>query len=133
MILVDTSVWIDFLNQSGSKEASRFKELVRAGESLAINGIIEMEILQGIKYEKQMLMTKNFLSPFQYFPDTPKLWLDTAVEIYRGCRRSGKTVRKSIDCIIAAHALSEGLVVFHKDRDYESIKKSFRELRTLTV
>ncbi len=133
MILVDTSVWIEFFNKPNSRSASVLKELIDGKQSLAINGLVEMEILQGIRSDKQLLLMQRMLKPYQYFPELPKDWLDEAVSIYRKCRSSGVTIRKSVDCIIAANALAHDMTVFHKDRDFEQIRKSFPGLSTLTA
>lgn len=133
MILVDTSIWIDFFNAPTSPVSRRLRELIEGREALAINGLIEMEILQGIRSDQKMYLVARMLKPYQYFPEVPRSWLERAAEIFRVCRRKGHTVRKSIDCIIAASALENGLTLMHKDRDFRSIQACFRNLDLLEV
>ena len=68
MIIVDTSVWIDFFNDVNSKQSRILEDLLLNDDSLCINGLIEMEILQGIRNETQFVKLKKYLQPFQYFP-----------------------------------------------------------------
>ena len=57
---------------------------------------------------------------------------ETAAELHRTCRRKGETVRKLIDCLIAAVAIREGVMVLHNDRDFEVLARHTR-LRTEPV
>jgi predicted nucleic acid-binding protein len=122
MILVDTSVWIDFLIGADSRERHILHDLIENEEDIAITGIILTEILQGIKDEKLYATTREYLLEFpRYEPRSADTFINAA-SIFRKCRKKGQTIRSTVDCIIAAIALENDLIILHKDRDYEIIK-----------
>ncbi len=122
MILVDTSVWVDFLRGVNSRERRTLHRLIEDEEDIAITGIILTEILQGIKEDKDFQTLKDYLLEFPlYSPKAPETYL-RAAGIYRDCRKRGKTVRKTVDCIIAAIAMENGLALLHKDSDFDHIE-----------
>jgi hypothetical protein len=132
MILVDTSVWIDFLNGTGSRQRRTLHRLIEEEEDISITEIILTEILQGVKNEKDFkVLKKQFLEFPIYKPSGTDTYLEAA-QIYRSCRKKGKTVRKTIDCIIAAVCIENGLTLLHKDGDFDMIKSctSLKVLRT---
>ena len=121
MILVDTSVWIDFFDHPDSLYAKELARLIDKNEELCLTQINVTEILQGIKEEKMFEEIKGYL---MQFPIVQARGLETyiqAANIYRSCRKMGKTVAKTIDAIIAAVALENSLWVFHRDKDFDSI------------
>lgn len=121
MILVDTSVWIDFFRGENSSERRMLHRLIEEEEEISITEIILTEILQGIREEKGFQIIKAYLLEFPiYAPKGIETYLNAA-QIYRGCRQKGKTVRKTVDCIIAAICIDNGLVLLHKDRDFNHI------------
>lgn len=122
MILVDTSVWIDFLTGADSSERQVLHKLIEEEEDISITEIILMEILQGISKDRDYMTAKNY---FLQFPIHCPKGLETylkAADIYRLCRKEGRTVRKTIDCIIAAICIENNLTLFHKDRDFDIIE-----------
>ena len=121
MILVDTSVWIDFLNGERSVHREILHRLIEDGEDVCITEIILTEILQGIKSDRDFLKVKEYLIDFPFYsPRGVETYLKAA-RIYRDCRKRGKTVRKTVDCIIAAIAIENGLTLLHKDSDFDHI------------
>ena len=122
MILVDTSVWLDFLRGEKSVQRETLHRLLENEEDIAITEIIFTEILQGIKKDKDFHATKDYLLEFPlYRPKGIETYLK-AVQIYRDCRKKGKTVRKTVDCIIAAISIENDLTLFHKDSDFDLIQ-----------
>jgi predicted nucleic acid-binding protein len=87
-----------------------------------------MEILQGIREQRQFEQVRRFLKPFRYTEGVKAEELALATTIYRTCRSKGKTIRKSIDCIIAAHAILDQHVLFSLDRDFVQISVVFPQL-----
>ena len=123
MILVDTSVWVDFLRGANSPQRRTLHRLIEEEEDIAITEIILTEILQGIKEDKDFQIIKDYLLEFPiHRPKGIETYLKAA-QIYRDCRKSGKTVRKTVDCIIAAICLENGLTLFHKDSDFDIIEE----------
>jgi len=132
LILVDTSVWIDFLNGVNSRTRRTLHKLLEEEEDIAITEIILTEILQGVKEDKDFKKLKDYLLEFPiYSPSGTNTYLKAA-EIYRTCRKKGKTVRKTVDCIIAAICIENSLTLLHKDRDFGAIE-SCHKLKCLKV
>jgi len=121
MILVDTSVWVDLLRGVDSPSCRQLRRLIEAEEDLALTGIVITEILQGIAKEREFQMIRDHLLEFPVFePKGVETYL-TAAGIFRECRRKGKTVRKTVDCIIAAVCLENDLILLHQDADFDRI------------
>lgn len=132
MILVDTSVWIDFFNGANSKERHVLHRMIEGEEDIAITEIILTEILQGIHDEENVKPVKKLLLEFHLQkPKGTETYLKAA-EIYRTCRKKGKTIRATVDCIIAAVCMESGFLLFHKDRDF-SIMEKYAGLRVLKI
>lgn len=130
MILVDTSVWIDFLSSNPSPQSAVLHNLIENEEDIAITEIILTEILQGIREDRNYDGMKNYLLEFPIFrPRGLQTYLD-AVRIYRNCRKHGKTIRKTVDCIISAICIENNLTLLHRDSDFEIIEK-FAGLRVV--
>lgn len=123
MILVDTSVWIDFLNGANSKERHTLHRLIEEEEDISITEIILTEILQGIKDDENFKRVKDYLLAFPLQrPKGTETYLKAA-GIYRDCRKKGKTVRKTVDCIIAAICIENNLILLHKDSDFDVMEE----------
>ncbi len=123
MILVDTSVWIDFLRGENSPQRRMLHKLVEDEEEISIAGIVLTEILQGIRADAEFRTIRDY---FREIPVFEPKGIDTYVEaarIYRVCRKNGKTIRSTVDCVIAAICLENDLFVLHKDRDYNIIQE----------
>ncbi|CAI2716873.1 type II toxin-antitoxin system VapC family toxin [Nitrospina watsonii] len=121
MILVDTSVWVDFLKGADSRERRALRRLIEEEADLALTGIILTETLQGIREDKDFNKVKESLLAFPLCqPKDFETYLKAA-QIYRDCRKQGKTVRKTVDCLIAAICLEHDLILFHKDRNFDHI------------
>ena len=122
MILVDTSVWIDFLRGGKSVYRDTLHKFIEEEQDIAITEIILTEILQGIRKDKDFQSVKSYLLEFPiYSPVSPDSYL-RAAGIYRDCRKRGKTVRKTVDCIIAAVCIEKNLTLFHNDTDFDLIE-----------
>jgi hypothetical protein len=123
MILVDTSVWIDFLAGREIPHRHILRQLIEKEEDIGITEIILTEILQGIKDDAVYETTKSYLLEFPIIrPKGIETYL-AASEIFRKCRKHGRTVRKTVDCIIAAITQENGLTLFHNDNDFAIIEK----------
>jgi len=124
MILVDTSVWIDFLRGTDSPERLILHTLIENKEDISISEIILTECLQGVKNESEFRSLKGLLQEFPiYKPKGIETYI-SAAQIYRKCRKKGKTVRRTIDCIIEAICLENDLAILHKDSDFDIIAQS---------
>ena len=128
MILVDTSVWIDFLRGTGSKYQRALHQLIEKGESISIADIILTEILQGIKSDKDFKRTKDYLLAFPLYSLKDVDSYVEAARLYRACRKRGLTIRRPIDCMIARIAIENHLILFHNDRDFDAIANATNQL-----
>ncbi len=133
MILVDTSVWIEFLKGTGSKYQSILHQLIADGEDIGVTGINVTEILQGIGPDKSYRAVKKDLANLQVFLPEKKETFNKAAAIYRECRKKGKTLKGSISCLISAIAIKNNLALFHKDKDFDVIAEVTGELRIYKV
>ena len=124
MVLVDSSVWIDWLRGSDT-DAVRFVQAREGQEDLALTQMIYLEVLQGVSSERQFAVTQKILGA-----QTMLLPLDeletfaAAAQLYRQARQLGLTIRKSTDCLIAAIALEQGALLVHNDRDFLALAQS---------
>ncbi len=118
MILLDTSAWVEFLRDTGSPVCLRVDELL--GEEIATCHPIRMEVLAGARDEQHLEGLRGLLARAAVLETSPVDY-ETAAALYRTCRRRGETVRKLIDCLIAAHAIREGVAVLHADSDFDRL------------
>ncbi len=123
MILVDTSVWIDFFSAKELPQVVKLESLLSDEADIAICGIIMTEILQGIADDKQFRRVFDYLQPLIQLPLSDDIYLETA-RLYRNLRKKGITIRKTNDCIIAATALKYECCLLHNNRDFDLIAKS---------
>ncbi len=122
MILVDTSVWIDLLEGADSVHRHAIHRLIADERDVAIADIALTEVLQGIGDEQVFRATKRYLLEFPiYRPNGVDTYV-SAAQIYRDCRKSGRTVRSTVNCIIAAICLENDLTLLHRDRDFGAIE-----------
>ena len=115
MILVDTSAWIEFLRDSASPVCERVEEVL--AQRIAVADPVRMEVLAGARNEQHLVNLKRLLARGSVFHTKP-IDYDQAAILYRQCRANGETVRKLIDCLIAAVAIRNDLVVLHQDIDF---------------
>lgn len=121
MILVDSTIWIDFLKGADSIFRKKLRQLIEQEEDVCLTTIHLTEILQGIKSEIEFEQTKRYLLTFPIFLSKDIHTYIHAARIYRICRQRGKAVRKTVDCLIAAVAIENDLTLLHNDRDFDKI------------
>lgn len=126
MILIDTSAWVEFLRDTGSSVSGAVDELL--ADDIAICDAIAMEVLAGARDETHLVDLRGLLARASVIPTTPADY-EAAAALYRVCRRRGETVRKLIDCLIAAVAIKAGAVVLHADADFIALAR-LTELET---
>lgn len=124
MVLVDTSVWIDFFSARPEPHVNTFETLIADRQDICICGIILTEILQGIRNDTEFRKTRKMLGNLIYLPIAYDDYMRSA-QIYRHLRRKGITIRKSMDCMIAAVALAHDVFLLHNDKDFFPIETHF--------
>ncbi len=126
MVIVDTSIWIDFFQNEESVYQDKLENLIKDNNRAAVCGIILQEILQGIKDNQSYELTKQRLVMLP-FVDTDKETYLYASSLYRTLRSKGVTI-PPVDVTIAAIAIKNKFPVFTDDKHFETIKK-YSELK----
>ncbi len=128
MILVDTSVWIDYFRGTDSVHRHALHNLIEEEEDICLADIIMAEILQGIRSDKQFVSARDYLLDFPIYSLEGIDSYVSVAQIYRLCRKKGITIRGITDCLIVQIAIENGLILLHKDRDFDSIAGIVKDL-----
>ena len=120
MILIDTSAWIEFLRDTGSPVCERVEDTL-AGE-VAVADPIRMAVLAGARDEQHLIQLRRLLARCTNFHADP-IDFEQAATLFRQCRARGETVRKLIDCLIAAIAIRNGITLLHRDADFDALQR----------
>ena len=124
MVIVDTSVWVDFLKGRETAGVVHLEHLLNTEVDLFTSGIIVQELLTGIQEKRIRNEVKKDLELF--ITVMPSLGTHVrAAEIFDGCRKKGITIRSIVDCLVAALAIEYDLTVLHSDRDYKWISQVY--------
>jgi predicted nucleic acid-binding protein len=120
-MIVDTSVFIEFLRGSGSRADEWLASRVSERATLVVPEVVAMELMIGTTDETTARRWRQLLQRFDLEPLAALRDSEDAAAIHRRCRRAGHTVRSLIDCQIAAVALRMDLPVAHRDHDFDVI------------
>ncbi len=124
MILIDTSVLIDFFKGTKNAGTARLDGILRRSIPFGISSVIFLEVLQGAGSKKEYDLLKSYLSTQRFYnPRDEVESFAKAAGLYMACRKKGLTVRSTIDCLIAQTAIEHNLLLLHSDKDFESIQK----------
>jgi hypothetical protein len=124
MILVDTSVLIDFFKGVKNRASNKFRSVLLQNIPFGINSFIYQEVLQGAKSEGEYEDLQKYLVTQHFFhPKEPVNSFTRAARIYFECRQKGITIRSTIDCIIAQTAIEHNLSLLHNDNDFKAMAK----------
>ena len=129
MILIDTSAWIEFLRNTGSKVCHAVDDLL--SEDFAICDPVRMEVLAGARDEYHLEKLRRLLARAIAVPTVVSDY-DDAASLFRRCRQQGETVRKLVDCLIASVAIRVGVPILHNDNDFTVLARH-TELRVYAV
>jgi predicted nucleic acid-binding protein len=122
MVLVDTTVWIDFFADRSEPHVAALQKFIEIEEDLCLCGIILAEVLQGIRSDEDYIKTKDYLDDLIFLPMRQTTFV-RAAEVYRSLRKRGVTIRKPVDCMIASVAIEHDIPLLHNDRDFDYIAK----------
>jgi predicted nucleic acid-binding protein len=122
MVLVDTTVWIDFFRGKATPEVGELERLLEKEETVCTCGVVLTEVLQGIRADADYRRTLAIFDAFLLLPMNRQTFLKAA-EMYRLLRRRGVTIRKAVDCMIAAVSIEHGVALLHNDRDFDPMEK----------
>ncbi len=123
MVLVDTTVWIDWLRGAETAAAGRLYELLDEGEA-ALAPVILQELLQGAASPQALRTLRKQFEPLPMLMPRPgtAAYADAGA-LYARCRWKGYTPRSPHDCLIAQLAIEHRVQLLHDDRDFERIAK----------
>ncbi len=128
MVIVDSTVWVDYFNGRHNAETDWLDDRLE-DERLGLTTLILCEVLQGVRDERRAAVVESELKRMEIFEAGGVERAIQAASNYRVLRRRGKTVRKTIDVLIATLCLQEGHSLLHRDRDFDP----FEELLGLSV
>ncbi|MFA5809813.1 MAG: PIN domain nuclease [Thermoleophilia bacterium] len=129
MILVDSSVWIDYFN-GGKTARTDWLDAALGSEPLIMGDIILTEVLQGFQSDKDFNTAKKLL---QTFPIMEMVGQELAIKSamnYRFLRKKGVTVRKTIDVMIGTFCIQNRIYLLHSNKDFEPMEK-YLKLKTV--
>lgn len=118
MILVDSSVWIDYFNGTVTAQTERLDGLL-GFELLAIGDLILTEVLQGFQRDRDFNDAREMLTALIVVELGGEEIAIQAARNFRALRRMGVTVRKTIDTVIATRCIESGYELLHNDRDFD--------------
>jgi predicted nucleic acid-binding protein len=122
VIIVDTTVWVDYLRGTQNPE-TEWLEIEADRRRLGLTDLILCEVLQGVRSEQEFIQVRSELEKFALFETGGEELAIAAATNFRIIRGKGKTVRKTIDCLIATFCVMNGHALLHRDRDFDSFEQ----------
>jgi predicted nucleic acid-binding protein len=122
MTIVDTTVWVDYL-QGFSNRETEYLDRILAVELLGLTDLILCEVLQGVDGESSAARVLRELRRFEIFDTGNQHLAIESAKNFRALRRQGRTVRKTIDCLIATFCVTHGHSLLHRDRDFDHFER----------
>ena len=129
MVIVDTTVWVDYLNGTPTPQTA-WLDAELARQRLGLTDLILCEVLQGVRDDRQAAQTRHQLLKFEVFETGGVQLAIAAAQNYRNLRARGRTVRKTVDCLIATFCLTNDHALLHSDQDYDPFEE-FLGLRVI--
>lgn len=122
MVIVDSSVWIDYLNRRLTPE-TRWLQAAQNIEEVGLTTLVLAEVLQGIRFDNRFRSAEHFFRTLQIFESlTTPIGVQSARN-YRTLRGHGVTVRSTIDCLIATFCIENGFRLLESDSDFEPFER----------
>jgi len=119
--LIDSSAWIEYLRDTGSKAATEVERLIGTDSDIATTEPIVMELLAGATTPKALTLVDALTNGLPLIRVDPYTDYHHAAAIFRTARSQGKTIRSLLDCVIAAVALRTGATMVHRNVDFDVI------------
>ena len=134
MELIDSSAWVEFLRRTGSRANIEVRELLwqRPGDVVMTEPIV-MELLAGATSERAFEQIDKLWRGLRILSVDASVDYRDAAVAYRAVRRSGHTVRKTMDCLIAVVAARTGATLVHRDRDFDVLAAALPDLRVRSL
>lgn len=124
MILVDSSVWIDYFSGNSSPETD-FLDSMLGVRAIAIGDLILTEVLQGFRHDKDYNAAKRLLAELTIFELLGANMAIKSADNFRNLRKKGFTIRKTADVIIASFCIEHDLPLLFSDKDFRPFVKHF--------
>jgi len=121
VIVVDTSVWIDFFRDSGTWQVEHLAQLIADDGPVALTDIVLTEILQGLPGDRQARRVERRLLAFDMLRLEALDDFRRAASLYRQARTRGITIRRTLDCLIASVCVRADAPVLHSDADFDHL------------
>jgi len=122
MIVVDSSVWIDYFNGVVTDQTDRLDASL-SGELVVMGDIILAEVLQGFKRDSDFRKAKQLLDALVFKEMLGRELAVKSAQNYRRLRKKGVTVRKTVDVMIATFCIEKGLALLHSDKNFDPMTK----------
>ena len=122
MILVDSSVWIDYFKGTVTPQTGKLDSLL-GRQPLAIGDLILAEVLQGFASERDFNVARKMLTSLLVVDLGGQEIAIQAARHFRSLRKLGVPVRKTIDAVIATRCIEDGYELLHSDRDFDPFVK----------
>ena len=122
MIVVDTSVWIDYVNGVVTPQTN-ILDIELESRRVATGDLIIAEFLQGFREDKQFQEAKDLMDSLEYYDFVGKEIAISAAQNFRNLRKKGITIRKTIDVLIATFCIEYGFELLHNDRDFDPMEE----------
>jgi predicted nucleic acid-binding protein len=122
VVIVDTTVWVDYLNGLDTRH-TYWLDAQLSRQRLGLTDLILYEVLQGIGNDKQAARVRQGLLEFEILTMGGIALAVTSAQNYRLLRAQGRTVRKTIDCLIATFCLPNDHELIHNDRDFDPFEQ----------
>ena len=121
MIVVDTSVWIDYLRGARAPHAAELDRLLEQDAGIALTDVVLAELLQGAPSAREATVLERRLLAFDVLRLETIEDFTRAAALYRAARSQGHTIRRTLDCLIASVCVREDLPLLHHDADFDRL------------
>lgn len=118
MVLVDTSVWVDFFNGKMNGETEKLDHYL-SSTVIVVGDLILAEVLQGFRNDKDYRIAKSLLTELEQVRLCNTDLAIKSAQNYRALRKQGITIRKTIDCLIATYCVETKTPLLFSDRDFD--------------
>lgn len=122
MIVVDTSVWVEYLRGTTHPAAIELDRLIDE-DDLAVTEVVRMEVLAGATSARAERLLRSRLERLPVLPLLGAGDFDEAARLWRRCRRGGETIRSMLDCLIAVPTIRADAPLLHRDSDFDVLAR----------
>jgi len=123
MLVVDSSVWIDFFNGAPSPARATLRRLLGDGDTeIVVPDLVLFEVLRGFRDERHYLQAESLMRTLTVESTGGAALALKAAQHYRSLRAAGITVRSAVDVLVAAFCIDRGYALLHADRDFDAFE-----------